>query len=110
MPSGDGPFTLAIDIGGTNMKASVLESAGALAAERIRCPPPNPATPASVLTSIAALAAQLPSFDRISIGFPGVVKAGTVVTAPNLGTEHWSGFRLIEALVKRFREPARILN
>jgi polyphosphate glucokinase len=110
MPSGDGPFTLAIDIGGTNMKASVLDDAGVLTAERIRCPTPKPATPASVLDSIVVLASQLPSFDRISIGFPGVVKAGTVITAPNLGTESWSGFRLIEALVKRFKSPARILN
>jgi polyphosphate glucokinase len=39
-----------------------------------------------------------------------VVKAGTVITAPNLGTGNWSGFRLIEALAERFNRPARILN
>lgn len=110
MPPADGPFTLAIDIGGTSVKASVLNYAGVLAAERIRCPTPKPSTPALILESIHALAAQLPSFDRISVGFPGVVKAGTMLTAPNLGTEHWAGFRLIEALARRFEKPARILN
>lgn len=110
MPSGDGPFTLAIDIGGTNMKASVLDGTGVLIAERIRSPTPKPGMPASILENIVALAARLPSFDRISIGFPGVVKAGTVLTAPNLGTELWSGFRLIEAMARRFERPARLLN
>ena len=110
MPSGDGPFTLAIDIGGTNMKASVLDSSGVSSAERIRYPTPKPGTPASILENIVALAARLPSFDRVSIGFPGVVKAGTVITAPNLGTENWSGFRLIDDLARRFEKPARVLN
>jgi polyphosphate glucokinase len=110
MPPDDGPFTLAIDIGGTNTKASVLDRAGRLTAERIRCPTPKPATPVSVIASMAALATQLPTFDRISVGFPGVVKAGTVITAPNLGTGNWSGFRLIDALAARFEKPVRILN
>lgn len=110
MPPGDGPFTLAIDVGGTNVKASVLDCAGKLAADRIRCPTPKPATPAALLESVFALASRLPAFDRISVGFPGVVKAGTVITAPNLGTEHWSGFRLIDCLSERLERPARILN
>jgi len=31
---------------------------------------------------------------RISIGFPGVVRSGRVITAPNLGTEAWHGVKL----------------
>jgi polyphosphate glucokinase len=104
------PFTLGVDIGGTNIKTSVLDRDGTLTAERRRVPTPKPATPAAVLEAIAKLAAKLPRFDRISIGFPGVVRGGTVTTAPNLGSEHWSGYRLIDALAHKFGTPVRVLN
>lgn len=104
------PFTLAVDIGGTNIKASVLDAAGVLAAEQIRSPTPKPATPQAVLDAIAKLAAQLPPFQRISAGFPGVVRGGQVLTAPNLGTNYWGSFQLIDALAERFGTPVRLLN
>jgi polyphosphate glucokinase len=104
------PFTLAVDIGGTNIKISVLDAAGQLAADQVRSPTPKPATPKAVLETIAALAAGLPAFQRISVGFPGVVKGGRILTAPNLGTKHWAEFELIEALGQRFNCPARVLN
>lgn len=108
-PSG-APYTLAVDIGGTYLKAAVLDAAGATAAERIKRPTPKPATPDAVIAHIADIAAGFPAFDRISVGFPGVVRRGTVETAPNLGTPYWTGFRLIEALAARFGTPARLLN
>jgi polyphosphate glucokinase len=46
----------------------------------------------------------------MSVGFPGVVKGGTVVTAPNLGTGHWAGFHLIDALAQQHGTPVRLLN
>ena len=104
------PFTLAVDIGGTNVKASVLDAVGELAAQQIRSPTPKPATPQAVLDLIGRLATQLPAFQRISVGFPGVVRQGQIVTAPNLGTPHWAGCQLIEALAERFGVPARVLN
>ena len=84
------PFTLGVDIGGTNIKASVLDAAGVLAAEQIRSPTPKPATPQAVLETIAKLAAQLPPFQRISVGFPGVVNGGQgssphPISAPTIG-------------------------
>src|SRR5215471_11657570 len=104
------PFTLAVDIGGTNVKASVLDAVGGLAAPQIRSPTPKPATPQAVLDLIGRLAVQLPAFQRISVGFPGVVRCGQIVTAPNLGTPHWAGCQLIDALAERFGTPARVLN
>jgi polyphosphate glucokinase len=105
-----GPFTLAIDIGGTNIKASVLDRDGALAADKVRAPTPKPATPAAVLESISVLVARLPRYDRISVGFPGVVKGGCVRTAANLGTKDWLDFNIIDALAGRFGAPVRVLN
>src|SRR5262245_22297419 len=104
------PVTLGIDIGGSNIKAAAVDATGKLLAEPVRAATPKPATPEAVLASIARLIAASPSFDRISVGFPGVVRAGEVVTAPNLGTPFWAGFAMIAALAERFGVPVRMLN
>lgn len=104
------PFTFGVDIGGTFLKAAVLSAAGEVVAERVKMPTPKPATANAVIAAITALAAQFPVFHRISIGFPGVVRGGAVVTAPNLGTQHWAGFPLIDAVAEKFGVPVRLLN
>jgi polyphosphate glucokinase len=104
------PATLAIDIGGTGIKASILGPDGAMIADRVRLDTPHSASPENVLTTIVHLRAQLPGFDRISAGFPGVVRHGHVLTAPHLGTAQWHGFPLATALQARLGAPARVLN
>jgi polyphosphate glucokinase len=104
------PLTLAIDIGGTHLKAGVLDAGGALVAGPVRVVTPHPATPAAVVEDLAGLAKQLGTFNRISIGFPGAVRDGAVLTAPNLGTEAWHGYRLAAALADKFGQPARMDN
>ena len=104
------PYTLAIDIGGTRIKASVLDRAGKPIADRVDAPTPHPAPPAAILELIRAIAGALPAFDRISAGFPGVVRGGRVITAPNLGTEAWHNFPLAAKLEKQLGKPARVLN
>jgi polyphosphate glucokinase len=101
---------LAIDIGGTGLKASVVDRSGCLLVPRHRIPTPRPCPPAVMLDALAALVAPLPAHDRIAIGFPGVVKANVVVTAPHFGTGQWAGFPLAEALSERFGGPARMVN
>lgn len=105
-----GPFTLAIDIGGTRIKGSVLSADGTLAAAPKHIATPDPATPQQVLKAITSIVSSMPRFGRISAGFPGVVKRGHVVTAPNLGTSHWQGFDLATELSGTFDVPARVLN
>jgi polyphosphate glucokinase len=104
------PRTLAIDIGGTHLKGGVLDASGALAADPARIVTPNPATPEVVVSDLAQMVAPLGAFDRISIGFPGVVRDGSVWTAPNLGTEAWHGFPLASALADKLGKPARMEN
>src|SRR5665213_1119408 len=98
IPVAPGPFTLAIDIGGSHVKASVLDRDGTLIAREVRVLTPRPATPRAVLQAIAGLVAELPPYDRISAGFPGYIRRGRVATAPNLGTKAWAGFRLVQGL------------
>jgi polyphosphate glucokinase len=102
--------TLAIDIGGTGLKSSVLDEQGKMLVDRVRVPTPHPSRPKDILPALAGLVKQLPAFDRISAGFPGVVRGGTVITAPHLGTKDWRGFNLQDALAKQFGKPARVEN
>ncbi len=102
--------TLSIDIGGTGLKASVLNEAGEMLTEPQRIPTPKPSPPAAVVPALMELVAPLGEFDRISVGFPGVVRKGRVITAPNLGTEHWEDFNLQQALEEKLQKPARVIN
>jgi polyphosphate glucokinase len=107
---GRGPYTLGIDIGGTGLKASVLDRDGRMIVERVRLPTPHPCPPKVLLRAVAELTAQLPTFDRISIGFPGVVRDGHVLTAPHFGRKAWHGYPLEGAVAQRLGRPARLLN
>jgi polyphosphate glucokinase len=105
-----GPFTLAIDIGGTGLKATVLDESGEMLVERVRVATPSPCPPLVMVDALAQLVAPLPPYDRVSVGFPGVVRRGKIVTAHNLGEEDWKGFDLDLALSARLGKPVRVLN
>jgi polyphosphate glucokinase len=104
------PATLAIDIGASAIKASVVDAAGEPLADRERVPTPRPCTPASLVKATVALARALPAFDRASIGFPGVVDRGVVYTAPNLGNEAFLGFHAVAVFAERLGTPVRVVN
>jgi polyphosphate glucokinase len=105
-----GPLTLAIDIGGSHLKVGVLTVSGEMLTNRARVATPKPAGPQAVVEALTTLSSQLAPFDRISIGFPGVVRGDRVLTAPNLGTREWAGFPLGEVLRKTLAKPTRMLN
>jgi polyphosphate glucokinase len=107
-PSGR-PRTLAIDIGGTGLKAMVLDAAGKELTERARVPTPRPATPRAILRALGKMLPALGTFERVSCGFPGVVVDGVTRTAPNLHPT-WAGFDLAHALMVMTKRPARAIN
>ena len=51
------PFTLAIDIGGTGLKASVLDATGAMVADRVAVKTAYPCTPSMMIDDLVALVA-----------------------------------------------------
>jgi len=107
----DADRTLAIDIGGSGIKLARLDGAGRVIGEPVRRPtPPPPVAPEAVTATIAAAAAGLGEFERVAVGFPGVVRDGRILTAPNLGTELWAGFDLAAALVESLQKPVRVMN
>src|SRR5437879_2602588 len=102
--------TLAIDVGGTGIKASVLDENGRMVAKRVRLATPDPCRPKILLKAVAEITQSLPIFDRISVGFPGVTRSGRIVTAPHLGTKSWRDYPLASALSRQFGKPTRLLN
>ncbi len=101
--------TLSIDIGGTGLKAIVLDCNGVAVDERQRVPTPQPATPRAILDALRGLIETQPEFDRVSVGFPGVVHDGVVWTAPNLDPG-WRGVSLAKALQDVTGKPVRVAN
>ena len=104
-----GPITLSIDIGGSGLKAMLLDPAGKPVSDRQRVPTPAIPTPLAVLKGLDKLRAQFSAFDRVSVGFPGVLKNGITYTAANLHPK-WMGFPLRKELEKRWKKPVRIAN
>src|SRR5437762_9336316 len=98
-------YTLAIDIGGTGLKASVLDENGEMVTDRVRVETPHPSSPEVIVNALTQLVAPLTGYGRVSVGFPGVVRKGKVITAPNLGQEAWQGFDLAVALVQKLGKP-----
>jgi polyphosphate glucokinase len=106
---GAGPVTLAIDIGGTGLKMQALSPEGKPISDRLRVPTPNPATTTEILSALDELKVSVPLFDRVSVGFPGVIKEGKTLTAANLDPG-WIGFPLAKTLEKRWGKPVRMAN
>jgi polyphosphate glucokinase len=101
--------TLCIDIGGTGLKAMVVSAQGKPLSERIRIDTPRPATPRAVGAALLAVLPERTRFDRVSVGFPGVVVDGVTRTAPNLHPS-WAGFDLATWVLRSTGRPTRVLN
>jgi polyphosphate glucokinase len=103
--------TLAVDIGGTGIKLALLDGEGNMIGKRLRVlTPPPPVAPEIITETIDQAARPLGQFDRVSVGFPGMVRHGRVLTAPHLGTELWAGFDLQTTLCSRWGKPVRVMN
>ena len=76
---------LAIDVGGSHIKCTILNPKGEWQMEYKRVDTPKEAKPADVLSTIKDLVKGMPDYGKISVGFPGYVRNGIVYTAPNLG-------------------------
>jgi polyphosphate glucokinase len=129
-PGDDGsehPFTLAIDVGGTGLKASVLSKSGTMVADRVKTETKYPLPPdgdTGLIAALTALIKPLPEADRISCGFPGMVRNGVVLSAPHYVckkgpgspldkklVDAWDKFDLADALSKALgNKPTKVAN
>jgi polyphosphate glucokinase len=106
-----GPGILSLDVGGTGLKVTVIDESGTMLHERVRVATPHPCPPAVLLKLVSEMAKQLPAFNRIAVGFPGVIRDGHVLTAANLGNDAWVNFDLATALSDTLGGyPAHVVN
>src|ERR1700722_8878139 len=77
-------ITLSVDIGGTGLKMMALDDEGRPVSDRVRALTPDNPTPPRLLKVLEEMCGQMPPFDRVSVGFPGVVKNGVTLAAHNL--------------------------
>jgi polyphosphate glucokinase len=101
---------LSIDIGGTNIKACILNRDGKLLTDFRKTPTPKKSTPKAILARIKTLTKDLSAYEKISIGFPGYVKQGIVQTAPNLAENKWINVDLAQQVADLFGKPVRLIN
>ena len=117
------PNTLSIDIGGTGLKASVLDAKGNMLTERVRVETTYPIDPTTMVAALVALVKPLPAYGRISVAFPGVVRKNRILSAPHFVTVAgpgskidpkleavWNNFDLGGALTTALGKPTRVLN
>lgn len=114
--------TLCIDVGGTGLKAANVALDGSLLSERVKIATPYPCPPERLVEALKKLIAGLPSADRVSVGFPGLVRGGRIWHVPALsrasygGPEDeqlraaWHGYDLKSHLEKVFGLPVMVAN
>ncbi len=108
-PHPNAPRTLAIDIGATGLKMIILDRDGKPMTRRDRELTPRPGRVADVLKVLHSQLQRQGAFDRVAVGFPGVVIDNRIQTAPNLHPD-WQGFDLVHWLEKQTHQPVRMGN
>jgi polyphosphate glucokinase len=108
------PNTLCIDVGGSHVKAALVAPDGRMLGEPVRVSTPAGDGPAALLEVIAELVAPLlaasDTASRVAVGFPGALRDGVVLTAPNLGGSEWHRVPLADQLARRIGRPVRMAN
>ena len=118
-----GPRTIVFDVGGTGLKAALLDAGGEMLSDRLRVRTPYPCPPERLVAELVGLSRSLGPAERASVGFPGMVRAGVVLSAPKFDTEAgpgtpvspelaaaWQDFALGEALEAELGLPVRVAN
>ena len=105
-----GDKILAIDIGGSFMKAALLNTKGELQTDYQSVDTPVLPGPKTLIAALKKLADKFPVYDKLSVGFPGYVKDGVVFSAPSLAPTKWHGVELQNLLCLEFECPVRVIN
>ncbi len=101
---------LAIDVGGSHIKCTILNPEGQWQMEYKRVATPGKANPENVISTMLQLVKDMPEYEKISIGFPGYVRNGIVFTAPNLGNGYWGRIDLGQQIANALKKPVRLVN
>lgn len=115
--------TLSVDCGGTGLKALLLDAAGEQLGERVRVPTPYPLAPEGFVAELVALTSGLGAYDRVTVGMPGMIRHGRVISTPHYPrlagpftpadavlVQRWRGFDAQAVLTEAFGRPTRVFN
>lgn len=87
-----------VDVGGSGIKGGIVDlDTGALVGERFKLSTPQPATPAAVATTVAAVVREFNWTGKLGVTYPGVVTNGIVRTAANVDKD-WIGTNAAEVI------------
>ena len=95
-------LTLSIDVGATSVKGAVVDPTGQLVGSTCRRRTRYPFGPDELVATIAEIAGGLCPTRRAAVGFPGLVRAGRVLSAANLARIGGPGTALDEELLRRW--------
>jgi len=105
-----GPTLLAFDVGGSFVKAGLVDvAAGHVVGEVLRRPTPADAAPEVVMDLLASTASELPAVGPVGLAFPTVAKKGVAWTAANVD-KRWIGTNAQALLEARIGRPVAFLN
>jgi polyphosphate glucokinase len=104
-----GPVTIGIDVGGSGVKAAVVDLTTGSAMGRERIPTPQPATPDAIAGSIKELLAKFDDTDTIGCTLPAVVLRGVVRTAAHIDAS-WIGVHAANLISRETDRPCVVLN
>lgn len=101
---------LGIDVGGSGIKSALVDlSDGSLVTERIRVETPQPATPEACSTALGAQVREYDYGGPLGIGFPAVIRNGTVETANNID-DSWIGMKVGDVFAEATGHDIAVLN
>jgi polyphosphate glucokinase len=87
-----------VDVGGSGIKGGIVDlDTGELVGERFKLATPQPATPAAVATTVAAVVREFGWTGKLGVTYPGVVTNGIVRTAANVDKD-WIGTNAAEVI------------
>lgn len=101
---------LCIDIGGSHIKATVIDHQGNFLQKYQREDTPKPPSPEKVIKLILELSQRFPQYNKVAAGFPGYVKNGVVKTAPKLNSQTWENFDLQKEIQSKLDKPVLVIN
>jgi polyphosphate glucokinase len=114
--------TLSIDVGGTGLKAALVSADGEMVSERAKIKTPYPCPPEVLIEKLQKLTSDFSEFERVSVGFPGLVREGVVSHVPALSRityggetdpelqSAWKDFDLRSELAAVFNKPVKVAN
>jgi polyphosphate glucokinase len=116
-------ITLAVDCGGTGIKASVFDKNGKVLIDFPYLKTPYPLSPALLTDIIKNFVVADTRINRVTVGLPGMIRNGKIIFIPHYVNKRgprtaldphlkkaWHGFDLQTTLIKKLKMPILVLN